>query len=143
MREVPRVTTVEQATPRSATWRTAGLVAAALTARCSVLLDFEKAPRPDAAADVAPRADVARPADVVSPPVDAAAPRPDVVCACDAGQVCVMGACASPCPRAGEVLCGDRCMNVRDDNHHCGGCDIACERPTPRCCNGTCAAMCM
>lgn len=128
---------------------------------CSALLDFDKAPRPDAAADaptdvatptdtVSPRdavmaADVVAPRDVVTV-VDVVAPRdvvtPDVGCACAPGQVCAGGQCVAPCPHSGEVTCDGRCVDVRSDNHHCGACGVTCERPMPRCCNGACGMMC-
>ena len=48
--------------------------------------------------------------------------------ACPAGSVCNGGVCG--CSAAGQMLCGNACIDVMSDNDHCGGCN----RP----CNGTC-----
>jgi hypothetical protein len=43
---------------------------------------------------------------------------------CPASAPCQEGVCV--CPRAGDVACGDDCVNLAGNTLHCGACDAAC-----------------
>ncbi|MBN1770649.1 MAG: hypothetical protein JXB32_05265, partial [Deltaproteobacteria bacterium] len=60
--------------------------------------------------------------------------------ACETGEVCVDGACATSCP-AGQDVCDDRCVELQTDRAHCGACDEACETGEV-CVDGACATSC-
>lgn len=42
--------------------------------------------------------------------------------ACEEGQVCVLGACATSCP-AGQIVCAGKCIDPDTDANHCGATD--------------------
>lgn len=71
---------------------------------------------------------------------------------CAAGTTCVEGACAAECPNAGEIKCGNTCIDPNANNVYCGataGCGmggngspgVTCPS-NQECNNGTCQALC-
>jgi hypothetical protein len=36
------------------------------------------------------------------------------------------------------IRCGGICVNPRNNDQHCGGCNMPCSNPTPRCRQGMC-----
>ncbi len=60
--------------------------------------------------------------------------------ACEAGQVCTEGACATTCPTA-QTLCGSACADTAVDPANCGTCGHACD-PGVVCKAGTCSPSC-
>jgi hypothetical protein len=59
--------------------------------------------------------------------------------ACDAGAVCLMGACET-CG-GGTTPCGDACVDTKVDPQNCGGCGTAC-RGNEVCAQGMCSTQC-
>ena len=60
--------------------------------------------------------------------------------ACDAGQVCDAGSCASACS-GGRTACGAVCFDLQTDPLHCGECGETCE-PGGSCNAGDCSDAC-
>ncbi|MFO0561213.1 MAG: FG-GAP-like repeat-containing protein [Polyangiales bacterium] len=70
---------------------------------------------------------------------------------CTAMQVCAAGACAMPCPNAGEARCpagamGElQCVDPQSDLDHCGVCGNRCmagANSVPTCAMGSCGVRC-
>jgi len=62
--------------------------------------------------------------------------------ACGANEICTGGACQG-CP-AGEVVCGNECIDTDTNPAHCGACDAACDLPnvaTHGCVGGACTVV--
>jgi len=53
---------------------------------------------------------------------------------CPMGAVCNAGVCG--CPIAGQMVCGDACVDTHTSSAHCGGCNQACNGT---CTNGVCS----
>ncbi len=88
--------------------------------------------------------------DVLLAPLDAGAP--DIAVTLDADSDagtdaesdagdCTAGSCRTDC-RAPEVACGTRCVDLQDDNRHCGACGVTCGPGMNHCCRGVCAERC-
>lgn len=60
--------------------------------------------------------------------------------ACQAGQVCSQGACASACG-GGTNKCGNECVDTKSDPRNCGTCGKACAA-NEVCMAGACATSC-
>src|SRR5271156_1259627 len=58
---------------------------------------------------------------------------------CDAGFLCVSGACVDLCEAIGQAHCGAECANLMSDNAHCGDCQTAC-KAGQGCIDGSCAS---
>lgn len=64
--------------------------------------------------------------------------------ACQPGEVCDDGQCASSCT-GGKENCNGTCANVSTDTQHCGSCDNSCDQTAnslPVCAAGKCTLAC-
>ena len=52
--------------------------------------------------------------------------------------------CPATCP-VGQTLCGDTCVDLNNDNNHCGDCDVICNTTLSQVCDGTgqCSTACV
>lgn len=60
--------------------------------------------------------------------------------ACDSGQVCAAGQCATECA-PGQDTCDGACADLASDHDHCGACGNACDSEQA-CVNGACVLDC-
>jgi hypothetical protein len=93
------------------------------------------------AADVALQAPAA--AIAVAPPtaLPSASPAPDAASEIDAGpsQQGASNDTGGPACSGPRIACNDQCINPKNDDHHCGGCNIACMAGAS-CKHGVCVA---